>query len=59
MYDFVEGRFFKAPHIPTAVDVNDRRLIYESMVDTLAKIHAVDIDKASCTLKQRIFMCLI
>jgi aminoglycoside phosphotransferase (APT) family kinase protein len=43
-YDFVDGRFFKAPNMPD-VPPHTRRACYESMIETLAKIHSVDVDK--------------
>ena len=44
-YDFVEGRFFKDPALMGLECSGERRHIYENMIDNLARIHAVDVDK--------------
>lgn len=41
--DFVRGRVFKDPALP-GLQPAERTAIYETMVDTLAKIHKVNID---------------
>ena len=43
--EHVKGRIFKDPLLP-GMDPAERKAIYKSMADVLAKIHAVDIDKA-------------
>ena len=45
VYKYVEGRFYKNPALPTVTDAVRRRTMYHSMIDTLARIHAVDLDK--------------
>ena len=45
MMEYVEGRIFKDPTLP-GMSGEERRQIYSSMCDTLAKIHNVDIDEA-------------
>ena len=45
MADFVEGIFEKNGTIPSAKDNAQRSDMYDSLIDTLAKIHAVDIDQ--------------
>jgi aminoglycoside phosphotransferase (APT) family kinase protein len=45
MLEFVEGVFEKSGTIPSAADNAQRSAMYVSLIDTLAKIHAVDIDK--------------
>jgi hypothetical protein len=42
----VEGIFEKSGAIPSAADNAQRSQMYVSLIDTLAKLHAVDIDKA-------------
>jgi acyl-CoA dehydrogenase family protein 10 len=44
-YDYVNGRFFKDPSLPTAKSPEERRDMYFSMIDTLARIHSCDIKK--------------
>jgi aminoglycoside phosphotransferase (APT) family kinase protein len=43
--EFVEGVFEKSGTIPSANSNEQRSQMYVSLIDTLAKIHAVDIDK--------------
>lgn len=43
-YKFVEGRFYKSPQL-SAVDPGRRHIMYKNMLDTLAKIHSVDVDQ--------------
>ena len=45
VYKYVEGRFYKNPSLPTVNDATRRQTMYHSMIDTLARIHAVDLDK--------------
>lgn len=42
-YDFVNGRFFKDPSLPDAQSPEERRRVYFSMIDTLARIHSADV----------------
>jgi aminoglycoside phosphotransferase (APT) family kinase protein len=44
-YDFVDGRFFKDPSLPTVISAEERAKLYHSMLDALARIHSVDIDR--------------
>jgi aminoglycoside phosphotransferase (APT) family kinase protein len=44
-YDYVEGRFFKDPAMLDLSCRAERSKIYENMIETLAKIHSVDVDK--------------
>ena len=44
-YDFVDGRFFKDPSLPTVSSAEERAKLYYSMLDVLARIHSVDIDR--------------
>jgi acyl-CoA dehydrogenase family protein 10 len=48
-YDYVHGRFFKDPSLPSAVSPEERRNMYFSMIDTLARIHCSDIKKLDLT----------
>ena len=43
--EFLEGRIFADNLLPT-VPVKDRKLYYYSIIDTLVKLHSVDIDTA-------------
>ena len=44
-YEYVPGRFFKDPAMLNVSCRNERTKIYENMIDTLAKIHSLDVDK--------------
>jgi len=46
-YDYVEGRFFKDPSLPNISSAQGRFEIYSTMLDTLARVHSVDIDKCN------------
>ena len=43
--DFVDGIFEKRGSIPSAQSNEQRTRMYESLIDTLARIHTVDIDR--------------
>jgi acyl-CoA dehydrogenase family protein 10 len=43
-YDYVPGRFLKDPSLPEIAHPNERKSIYTHMIQTLAKLHSVDID---------------
>ncbi len=43
--DFVEGGFFKDAALPQVASKEARFDMYCSLINTLAKIHAIDIDK--------------
>jgi aminoglycoside phosphotransferase (APT) family kinase protein len=45
LMDFVAGRIFWEPHAPD-LEAKDRALIFSSMNDTLARLHAIDYAKA-------------
>lgn len=45
VYDFVDGIFEKRGSIPSAQSNEQRTRMYESLIDTLARIHTVDIDR--------------
>ena len=44
-YEYVDGRFFKSPSMPTLKSSLERFSLYTSMIDAMARIHSVDIDK--------------
>jgi acyl-CoA dehydrogenase family protein 10 len=43
-YKFVDGRFYKSPQLPS-VDPARKHAMYKGMLDTLAKIHSIDVDQ--------------
>ena len=45
LYKFVEGRFLKNPSLPSITSPAEKTSIYHSMMDALARVHAVDIYK--------------
>ena len=47
VYNYVEGRFFKDPMLKKITTSTSRNNIYKSMLDTLAKIHSVNIDQSN------------
>ncbi|MES1926986.1 phosphotransferase family protein [Salinisphaera sp. T31B1] len=46
--DYVAGRVFSAPALP-ALAASDRRRVYHALVDTMAALHAVDVEAAGLT----------
>ncbi len=44
--EHVEGRVFRLPLVPEISDPAERAAIYESMIDVLARIHKVDLERA-------------
>ena len=44
LYEYCEGKFYKEASLPTISAKNTRQSIYLNMIDTLARIHAVDVD---------------
>jgi aminoglycoside phosphotransferase (APT) family kinase protein len=44
MLDFVEGQFFKDATLSSITSPETRKEMYFHLLDSLAKIHAVDVD---------------
>jgi acyl-CoA dehydrogenase family protein 10 len=44
VYDYVDGRFFRTPELKSVKDPSDRTELFKNMIETLAKLHSVDVD---------------